>query len=110
MAAGVRCTFSNSAHVGPELAHQYEDSGASLASTADDGIETVRAMFAERGIARDEGDRRTVILGRDLRRAGGSTAAFRPECRELVTLPDLLARGKLEREEQFEGARAHETA
>ncbi|KAJ7359705.1 AMP binding protein [Mycena albidolilacea] len=108
-AAGLRSTFANNAYVGRELAHQYGDSGASLVITAEDGIETVRTMFSELGIPRDEGDRRTVVLGRDLRWAGGPAAPGLPGCRGLVTLPDLLVRGKLQREERFEGALAHET-
>ncbi|KAF7360147.1 AMP binding protein [Mycena venus] len=110
VAAGLRVTVANHAYVGRELAFQYGDSGARLVFTAEEGIETVRAMFSELGIARDEGDRRTVVLGRDLRWAGGPAADLRSECSGLVTLPDLLVRGKLEREEQFDGALAHETA
>ncbi|KAJ6557887.1 AMP binding protein [Mycena capillaripes] len=109
VAAGLRCTLANSAYVSRELAFQYRDSGASVIVTAEDGIDTVRAMFAELGIMRDEGDRRTVVFGRDLSWAGGPAAALRPECKGLLTLHDLLSRGKLEREEQFEGARALET-
>ncbi|KAF8216681.1 AMP binding protein [Mycena galopus ATCC 62051] len=87
VAAGLRCTFANSAYVGRELAHQYGDSGAGLVITAENGIDKVRAMFHELGIPRHEGDRRTIVLGCDLRWAG-----------------------KLEREEEFEGtALAQET-
>ncbi|KAJ7665922.1 AMP binding protein [Mycena polygramma] len=109
IAAGLRCTLANSGYVSRELAYQYRDSGANLLITAEDGIDTVRAMFAELGIERDEGDRRTVVLPHDLRWAGGPSAALRPECCGLLTLTDLLVRGKLEQEEQFEGALAHET-
>ncbi|KAJ6487698.1 AMP binding protein [Mycena sanguinolenta] len=109
VAAGLRCTLANNAYVGRELAHQYSDSGASVVITSEDGIGTVRTMFLELGIAQDEGDRRTIVLGHDLRWAGGPPAALNPECRGLVTLPDLLARGKLEKEEQFDGGLAHET-
>ncbi|KAF8169832.1 AMP binding protein [Mycena galopus ATCC 62051] len=110
IAAGLRCTFANNAYVSRELAHQYGNSGAGLVITSEDGIETVRAMFHELGIAQHQSDKRIIVLGRDLRWADGPAAALRPECRGLLTLPDLLTRGKLEREEQFEGALAHETA
>ncbi|KAF7378232.1 4-coumarate--CoA ligase-like 7 [Mycena sanguinolenta] len=109
LAAGLRCTTANSSYTSHELAHQYSDSGAGLVITAEDGITRVRAMFQELGLSRNEADRRTVVMGRDLRWAGGPTIALRPECRGLVTLSDLLLLGKLENEEQFEGASAHET-
>ncbi|KAJ6518960.1 hypothetical protein C8R45DRAFT_918056 [Mycena sanguinolenta] len=104
VAAGLRCTFTNNAYV------CSADSGASLVITAENGIEEVRAMFHELGIPREEGDRRTIALGCDLRWAGGPAVNLRPECHGLISLADLLVRGKLEREEQFEGALAHETA
>ncbi|KAJ7895352.1 hypothetical protein B0H13DRAFT_2524144 [Mycena leptocephala] len=106
----VSAGLANNAYISRELAHQYRDSGADLLITAEDGIDTVRAMFHELGIARHEVDRRIVVLGRDLRWAGGPTAALDPRCRGMLTLHDLLVRGKLEREEQFDGALAHETA
>ncbi|KAJ7255024.1 AMP binding protein [Mycena haematopus] len=109
VAAGLRCTLANNAYTNSELAHQYRDSGSTLIITAEDGIETVRAMFQELGIPRAEGDRQTVVMGRDLRWAGGPAAALRHECRGLVALAELLMLGKLEKEEQFEGALAHET-
>ncbi|KAJ7912038.1 AMP binding protein [Mycena leptocephala] len=109
VSAGLRCTLANNAYISRELAHQYRDSGADLLITAEDGIDTVRAMFHELGIARHEVDRRIVVLGRDLRWAGGPTAALDPRCRGMLTLHDLLVRGKLEREEQFNGALARET-
>ncbi|KAF7341955.1 AMP binding protein [Mycena sanguinolenta] len=109
VAAGLRCTTANSSYTSRELAHQYSDSGAALVITAEDGIATVRAMFLELGLSRNEADRRTVVMGRDLCWAGGPAAAPRLECRGLVTLSDLLVLGKLQKEEQFEGALAHET-
>ncbi|KAF7334756.1 4-coumarate--CoA ligase-like 7 [Mycena sanguinolenta] len=110
VAAGLRCTTANSSYTSRELAHQYSDSRAALVITAEDGIATVRAMFLELGLSRDEADRRTVVMGRDPRWAGGPAATPRLECRGLVTLSDLLVLGKLQKEEQFEGALAHETA
>ena len=109
LAAGLRCTTANSSYTSRELAHQYGDSGAGLIITADDGIATVRAMFQELGISRTKADERTVLIGRDLRWADGPMAALRPECHGLVTLPDSLVLGKLQKEEQFKGALAHET-
>ncbi|KAJ7449076.1 hypothetical protein B0H11DRAFT_2247380 [Mycena galericulata] len=76
LATGLRCTLANNAYVSRELAHQYMDSGATLLFTAEEGITTVRAMFAELGIPKDEGDARTIVLARDLQWAGGSQAAL----------------------------------
>ncbi|KAK7044884.1 AMP binding protein [Favolaschia claudopus] len=109
VAAGLRCSFANSAYVARELAHQYSDSGAGFIITAEDGIDVVRQMFAELGVDREEGDRRTIILQRDLGWAGGPTAAVSPECRGLLTLSDLLSIGKLKSEAKFEGPLSHET-
>ncbi|KAJ7185860.1 AMP binding protein [Mycena filopes] len=109
VAAGLRCTLANNAYVSRELAHQYRDSGSKLLVTAEDGIDIVRAMFAELGVSREEGDARTVVVGRDLRWAGGPAAPPKPSCSGLLTLSDLLTRGELEREELFEGPLAHET-
>ncbi|KAJ6460457.1 AMP binding protein [Mycena vitilis] len=109
VAAGLRCTLANSGYVSRELAYQYRDSGAGLLFTAEDGIDTVRAMFAELGIGRDEGDRRIVVLPRDLRWAGGPEFPLRSQCTGLLTLDDLLGRGKLAKETKFEGSVALET-
>ncbi|KAK7044883.1 AMP binding protein [Favolaschia claudopus] len=109
VAAGLRCTTANSAYVARELAHQYSDSGSGLVLTAEEGISVVRAMFSEMGISHQEGDKRTIILGRDLRWAGGPAAPVDADCRGLLTLSDLLSGGKLNSEAKFEGALAHET-
>lgn len=77
--------------------------------TAEEGISTVRAMFAELGLSKAEAEKRIVILGNDLRWAGGPAVKPVPETAGLVTLEDLLSRGKLDKEETFEGADANET-
>ncbi|KAF8162515.1 AMP binding protein [Mycena galopus ATCC 62051] len=98
VAAGLRCTLANSAYTSRELAFQYQDSRAKLVLTAEEGISTVRAMFTELGFSKADADQRIVVLGSDLRWAGGPAAAR-----------DLLSRGTLSKEESFEGAAAHET-
>ncbi|KAJ7432184.1 AMP binding protein, partial [Mycena galericulata] len=109
VSAGLRCTLANNAYVSRELAHQYMDSGATLIFTAEEGITTVREMFAELGIPKDEGDAWTIVLARDLQWAGGPQAALTPACVGLLTLDDLLARGTLAHEEKFDGELADET-
>ncbi|KAJ7099954.1 AMP binding protein [Mycena belliarum] len=109
VAGGLRCALANSAYNARELAYQYTDSTAKLVLTAEEGLPVVRAMFAELGLSKAEGDRRIVVLGNDLRWAGGPAAAPAPDAAGLLTLADLLVRGTLDREEMFEGQDAHET-
>ncbi|KAJ7443815.1 AMP binding protein [Mycena latifolia] len=109
VAAGLRCTLANSAYNSRELAYQYKDSMAQLVLTAEEGLPIVRGMFAELGLSKAESDKRIVVLGNDLRWAGGPAAAAAPDAAGLVMLADLLSRGTLDKEEQFEGAGAHET-
>ncbi|KAJ6557890.1 AMP binding protein [Mycena capillaripes] len=109
VAAGLRCTLANSAYTSHELAFQYQDSRAKLVFTAEEGISTVRAMFTELGLSKAEAEKRIVVVGNDLRWAGGPAAKPASEVAGLVTLEDLLSRGTLDKEETFEGADAHET-
>ncbi|KAJ6497728.1 AMP binding protein [Mycena sanguinolenta] len=109
VAAGLRCTLANSAYTSAELAFQYGDSGAKLILTTEDGLSVVREMFAELGLAKEEGEKRIIVLGQDLRWAGGPSAPASPASKGLLRMPDLLTRGKLDQEEKFEGSNAHET-
>lgn len=61
----------------------------------------MRAMFAELGISKEEGDMRTIVLGCDLSWAGGLKVTLSPNCVGLLTLRDLLVKGKLGQEEIF---------
>ncbi|KAJ6609065.1 AMP binding protein [Mycena sp. CBHHK59/15] len=109
VAAGLRCTLANSAYTSRELAHQYLDSGAKLLIAAEEGISTVRKMFSELGISKEEGDKRIIVLGRDLRWAGGPAAQLGSGVVGLLSMEDLLRRGKIDEEENFDGPLAHET-
>ncbi|KAJ7350441.1 AMP binding protein [Mycena albidolilacea] len=109
VAAGLRCTLANSAYTAHELAFQYADSGAKVIFTTEDGLSVVREMFAESGIAKAEADKRIVVLGADLRWAGGPSAPAGAASEGLVRMEDLLDKGKLDQEEKFEGPDAHET-
>ncbi|KAF7351417.1 4-coumarate--CoA ligase-like 7 [Mycena sanguinolenta] len=110
IAAGLRCTLANSAYTSHELAYQYKDSRAKLVFTAEEGISTVRAMFAELGLSKAEAEKRIVVLGNDLRWAGGPAVSRSLDAAGLLPWEDLLSRGVLEKEEPFEGAAAQETA
>jgi acyl-coenzyme A synthetase/AMP-(fatty) acid ligase len=109
VAAGLRCTLANSAYTSHELAYQYQDSRAKLVLTAEEGLSTVRAMFAELGLSKVEAEKRIVVLGSDLRWAGGPAATLSPDAVGLLSLDDLLVRGTMDKEETFEGAAANET-
>ncbi|KAF7362187.1 4-coumarate--CoA ligase-like 7 [Mycena venus] len=109
VAAGLRCTLANSAYTSHELAFQYTDSGAKLVFTAEDGLSVVRAMLHESGIAKEEAEKRIIVLGSDLRWAGGPSAPRSPASEYLLKMEDLLDKGKLAEEEKFEGSNAHET-
>ncbi|KAJ7109639.1 AMP binding protein [Mycena crocata] len=109
VAAGIRCTLSNSAYTSHELAYQYKDSGAKLVVTAEEGISTVRSMLTELGLSKAEADKRIIVLGNGLEWAGGPTATPAPEAVGLLTLANLLSRGTLKEEEKFDGSAAHET-
>ncbi|KAJ7443808.1 AMP binding protein [Mycena latifolia] len=109
VAAGLRCTFANRGFSSRELAYQYLDSRSKLLVADAECIDTVRAMFAEIGISREEGDRRTVILERDLRWASGPGAPPHLGAHGLRTFQDMLSWGAMYQEEQFNGAAAHET-
>ncbi|KAJ7918390.1 AMP binding protein [Mycena leptocephala] len=109
VAAGLRCTLANSAYTSHELAYQYQDSRANLVLTAEEGLSTVRAMFAELGLSKVEAEKRIVVLGSDLRWAGGPAATLSPDAAGLLSLDDLLVRGTMDKEETFEGAAANET-
>ncbi|KAJ7717822.1 AMP binding protein [Mycena maculata] len=109
VAAGLRCTLANSAYTSHELAFQYSDSGAKLIFTTEDGLAVVRSMFAESGIGKDDADMRIIVIGNDLRWAGGPSAPRSPATAGLLRMEDLLGKGELKQEEKFEGPLANQT-
>ncbi|KAJ6495728.1 AMP binding protein [Mycena vitilis] len=109
VAAGLRCTLANSAYTSHELAFQYGDSGAKLILASEDNVAVVREMLAESGISREEADKRIIVLGNDLRWAGGPSALPNTAVAGLLKMEDLLNLGKLDQEEKFEGPLANET-
>ncbi|KAJ7782751.1 AMP binding protein [Mycena metata] len=109
VAAGLRCTLANSAYTSHELAYQYNDSGAKLIFSTEDGLDVVRKMFAEIGVPKAEAEKRIVVLGNDLRWAGGPSAPRSPTSAGLARMEDFLDKGALKEEEKFEGSAANET-
>ncbi|KAJ7928469.1 AMP binding protein [Mycena leptocephala] len=95
VAAGLRCTLANSAYTTKELGFQYEDSGAKLIFTTEEGLSVVREMLAERGIVKNDADKRIIVLGNDLRWAGGPSTPQSRATDGLMKLEDFLNKGKL---------------
>ncbi|KAK7044894.1 4-coumarate--CoA ligase-like 7, partial [Favolaschia claudopus] len=81
-----------------------------LVITTEDGIKTIREMFAKLGITKEEGDKRIIVIGRGLQWAGGPSAKPSAEAAGLLTMEALLNGGKLKEEENFDGPLIHETA
>jgi hypothetical protein len=66
-------------------------------------------MLAERGIVKNDADKRIIVLGNDLRWAGGPSTPQSRATDGLMKLEDFLNKGKLDQEEKFEGSMANET-
>ncbi|KAF9039471.1 AMP binding protein [Hymenopellis radicata] len=93
IAAGLRTSFANNAYTSHELAFQYQDSGANVIFTTEEGLPTVRQMFQEIG-----------VLGGRTRRAA------KPSFGVTYTFGGPTFSGSLQKEELFDGRAAHETA
>ncbi|KAF8340904.1 AMP binding protein [Amanita rubescens] len=109
VAAGLRCTFPNSAYNAQELATHYVDSGAALILTSEDGLATAQATLQNLGLTKDQVNKRIIVLGSSLRWLDGPAASRKPEAAGLVHMEDLLKLGTLEEEVKFDGELAHET-
>ncbi|KAK0484057.1 AMP binding protein [Armillaria novae-zelandiae] len=110
LAAGLRCTLANPTYTAHELALQYTDSDAHLIFTTEEELAMTKAMLRELGVEEGESARRVIILGKSLRWAGGPEAAINSEASELPRWETLLGLGSLEKEENFDGPLAQETA
>ncbi|KIM40250.1 hypothetical protein M413DRAFT_175243 [Hebeloma cylindrosporum] len=110
VAAGLRCTLSNTAYNARELAFQYTDSRAKLIFSSEDGVAVVRQTLKELGVSKAEADKRIIVMTESLQWAGGPSVPIKPELAGLLTVADLLKLGTLKHEEKFEGDLANETA
>ncbi|PBK78575.1 AMP binding protein [Armillaria solidipes] len=110
LAAGLRCTLANPTYTAHELALQYTDSDAHLIFTTEEELPTTKAMLRELGVSEEESTRRVIMLGKSLRWAGGPDATINSEASELPRWEKLLGLGSLEKEENFDGPLAQETA
>ncbi|KAG6841958.1 hypothetical protein C0991_004446 [Blastosporella zonata] len=108
--AGLKCTLANSAYTPKELAFQYQDSGATLVFTSEEGIPTVLSMFAQINVPLKDARKRIVVMETGLEWAGGPPALRLAAAKGLRTLRELMdAGGALEGEERFDGKDAGET-
>ncbi|SJL00806.1 related to 4-coumarate-CoA ligase [Armillaria ostoyae] len=110
LAAGLRCTLANPTYTAHELTLQYTDSDAHLIFTTEEELPTTKAMLRELGVSEEESTRRVIMLGKSLRWAGGPDATINSEASELPRWEKLLGLGSLEKEENFDGPLAQETA
>ncbi|KAJ4471616.1 AMP binding protein [Lentinula aciculospora] len=112
VAAGLRCTFANTAYTANELAYQYKDSQAFLICTTRGNLATVQQMLSSTtvGVAsKRNAERRIILLPDDFDWVPGAKKTDGQKLISgLVTLEDLLKLGKLEQEEQFEGIQAEQ--
>nr|WBR81425.1 4-coumaroyl-CoA ligase [Sanghuangporus baumii] len=99
-AAGLKATLANAAYTPPELAHQYQDSGASLVITYPALLPVVLKMFEHLKIDAKQARQRIVIAGWGLKDKGP---------KGFIQMEDLLGTGRLENEERFDGPLANET-
>ena len=109
VAAGLRCTFANSAYNARELEHQYTDSGAKLILTSEEGLATARESLRSLGLNDNQVNRTIVVLGSNLEWAGGPVIPHKSEATGLLHMEDLLRLGTLTEAEKFDGRLAHET-
>jgi 4-coumarate--CoA ligase len=101
LAAGLIVSPANASYTPPELAHQYSDSGAFLLFVHPALLPAATSMLKDQlGLGDSDIRKRIVVMDLDARTDGNG----------LVGLADLLDKGSFSREEQFNGASAHETA
>ncbi|KAG6816577.1 hypothetical protein H0H87_004877 [Tephrocybe sp. NHM501043] len=111
VAAGLKCTLANSAYTPKELAFQYQDSGATLIFTSEEGIPTVLAMFALINLPPADARKRIIVMETGLEWAGGPPTLRTVAAKGLRTLRELIDAGKaLQSEQRFDGKDASETA
>ncbi|KAL5530601.1 hypothetical protein ACEPAF_6859 [Sanghuangporus sanghuang] len=99
-AAGLKATLANAAYTPPELAYQYQDSGASLVITYPALLPVVLKMFESLEMDAKQARQRIVIAGWGLKDKGP---------KGFIQMEDLLGTGRLENEERFDGPLANET-
>ncbi|THH08646.1 hypothetical protein EW145_g2565 [Phellinidium pouzarii] len=100
-AAGIRATLANSAYTPTELAHQYKDSQAKVVFAHKDLVPVAVKMFELLGVDAKEARSRIIIASWN--ENDRSPKGF-------IQMEDLLGKGRLEIEENFDGPLSNETA
>ncbi|KAI6029419.1 AMP binding protein [Pisolithus microcarpus] len=107
-AAGFRATLANSAYTPNELKYQYLDSGAQLIFVHPSLFGVVRDMLTS--IGHSESDiRATVVLATSAWLTSVPDSDISQDFSGLTRLEDLLRRGELASEVNFDGERSNET-
>ncbi|THH08651.1 hypothetical protein EW145_g2566 [Phellinidium pouzarii] len=100
-AAGICATLANSAYTPTELAHQYKDSQAKVVFAHKDLVPVAVKMFELLGVDAKEARSRIIIASWN--ENDRSPKGF-------IQMEDLLGKGRLEIEENFDGPLSNETA
>lgn len=107
-AAGFRATLANSAYTPNELKYQYLDSGAQLIFVHPSLFGVVRDMLTS--IGHSESDiRATVVLATSAWLTSVPDSDISQDFSGLTRLEELLGRGELASEVNFDGERSNET-
>ncbi|KAJ3934522.1 MAG: AMP binding protein [Lentinula lateritia] len=112
VAAGLRCTFANTAYTADELAYQYKDSHAYLICTTRANLKTVQRMLTSETVGvrlKEDAERRIILLPDDFNWVPGvKKTDAKKHILGLTAFEDLLKLGRLDREEQFQGVDAEQ--
>ncbi|KAJ3879031.1 AMP binding protein [Lentinula edodes] len=112
VAAGLRCTFANTAYTADELAYQYTDSHAYLICTTRANLKIVQRMLTSETVGvrlKEDAERRTILLPDDFNWVPGvKKTDAKKHIPGLTAFEDLLKLGRLDREEQFQGVDAEQ--
>lgn len=109
VAAGFRATLANSAYTPDELKYQYTDAGAHLVFTHPSQVGTVRSMLRSLGCSEQEIRSRVIVAGAQWITGDIDPSVPDTELKGLVNITQLLGRGELKEEINFDGDRSNET-
>lgn len=107
-AAGFRATLANSAYTPNELKYQYLDSGAQLIFVHPSLFGVVREMLTSIGYSESD-IRATVVLATSAWLTSVPDSDISQDFSGLTRLEELLGRGELASEVNFDGERSNET-
>lgn len=110
VAAGFCATLANSAYTPDELKYQYIDAGAHLVFVHPSLVGTARTMLRSLGCSEQEIRSRVIVAGAQWITGAKDASVSDDELKDLVAITQLLGRGELKEEVNFDGERSNETA